>query len=453
MRPALLPHASGDSGEPRALGAILPEQGAQTGASPPVREAALSFETLILFTLAIRLAAHYALAQPLASDGLAYFTMAKTMAAGGAPLDNLGQHAFHSILYPALLTPFFALFGASVPVAFGVNLLLACLSATLVRAIARDIGLDRMGQHLAMLGHAVWLPGIWNCTLLARENLSTPLMLATVWLALRLLREDRDEQAGRRLAGTAKAAMAGAVWALALLAGVSAAPIVAAPVLALALARGWNPLRLAGSLLAMAAAAALMLGPWLLATTAMLGAPLLTTNAGFNLYLGNNPAASERFVSIAQTPAGPGWHALRAARGELGASTELGRQAQAWMLANPERVVVLSARKLALFWAPNLPKPSDFAASRAVALVRILEVVQYVLFAGLGALALVAGPIAPRHRAVIGVAIGTFWALHGLAYIVERYRDPAMPLLIIAAASLVTRYLRSRAAWGMAHAA
>lgn len=410
---------------------------------------ALSLHTLLLMVVAVRLAAHFALPQPLQSDGLAYFTLAQHLAAGAWPADNLGQHAFYSIGYPLVLAPFFALFGASLAVGFAVNLGLAVLGGWLVAAVAHEFSPGATRQkvkNLALLGYAFWLPGVWNCTMLARENLSSPLLLAVVWCALRLLRRPPSA----KIAG-----LAGLAWGMALLAGTSALPLVLAPLVAIGLAANGRPMAVARPLLAMAAAAALVVSPWLMATKTMLGAPTLSTNSGFNLYIGNNPAATGRFVSIADTPAGPQWHALRATKGEQGATAELGRRAIGWMREHPAAVAQLALVKLTLFWAPNLPDGQDFAMSPAVTIVRIFEVAQYLLFFGLGLACLISAksPRTPSsahspalaRRLVMLVAVAGFWGLHAAAYIIERYRDPVMPLLIILAASALVEILRNPA--------
>ncbi len=411
------------------------------------RESAFSFEGLLLLTVAIRIAAHFATPQSLQSDGLAYYTLAANLAGGHWPVDNLGQHAFYSIGYPLVLAPAFALIGASVGVAFLVNLLLAAVSAMLVRSLARALGMDARHQQLAMLGHALWLPGIWNCLMLARENVSTPLTLALMLLGLRIMHE------GPRLR---LALMTGLVWGAAVLAGNSALVLVAAPLLALGFSAGWHPrrlaLRLSAPVLALAAGAALMIAPWTMATQYMLGRPVLTTNGGFNLYLGNNPSATGRYLSIAKTPAGPGWLAMRAKLGEVDASARLGQQAKAWIAANPQAAARLASRKLALFWAPNLPSRADFATSRAMAIVRLGEVSQYVAFLLLGLAGLIAGTAPPRRRLVIGAPIAAYWLLHGMVYIIPRYRDPIMPILIIFAAGIAGQFLTARPAQESPHA-
>jgi hypothetical protein len=385
---------------------------------------------LLALMLAVRVGAFIALPQPLVSDGLAYFTMAQHMAASEWPTDTYGQHAFYSIGYPLLLAPFFALFGASVEVAFAVNLGLALITGLLIAALARALTRAPLAPVLALAAYAVWLPGVWNGTMLARENLSTPLLLAVLLLALRL--RTRPHLAG----------LTGAVWACAVLAGSSALPLVAAPLLALRASR---------ATLALIAGAALVFAPWGLATRAMLGTPTLSTNSGFNLYIGNNPAANGRFVSIAATPAGPEWQTLRATRGEMGATAELGRRAVDWALANPVRVAQLGVTKLALFWTPNLPDAQDFAASRLVSMIRLGEVAQYLLILALAGFGLAS--IAPAPRTILLAGAGGFWLLHAAAYIIERYRDPVMPLLIVLAATGLARFLQTRPTRETLHAA
>jgi len=301
--------------------------------------------------------------------------------------------------------------------------------------LAREAGLSDLGRKLALLGYALWLPGIWNCTMLARENLSTPLLVAVVWLALRLLRSPSS---------LGLAAATGAVWGAAMLAGTSALPLIAAPLLALVL--GGSVRRAVVPALAMGMGAALVLAPWAMATQAMLGRPTLSTNTGFNLYIGNNPVATGRFVSIAATPIGPQWHALRENLGEAGASAALGAMARDWMAHHPAEVARLAAVKLAAFWAPNLPDSNDFALSPAVTYVRLFEIVQYLLFLTLAGLCLLLPGIERPRQIVVMGAITGFWALHGVAYIIDRYRDPVMPLLIVMASAALAEIVTNRLA-------
>jgi 4-amino-4-deoxy-L-arabinose transferase-like glycosyltransferase len=217
---------------------------------------------LLLIVMVTRIAAHFALPQTLTGEELTSFTAARELANGQWPSWSLGAQALHTLGYPLLLAPVMALAGATTEVAFSVNLALAMISALLVWQVARQLGLRDTGQKLSLLGYALWLPGIWNCTLVTRENLGTALLLLSAWLALRLLRE------GPRMT---LALAAGAAWAAGLLTEPSLLPAISAPVLALVLAgQGW---RLPASALALAAGAALMLGPWSWISGAMVETP------------------------------------------------------------------------------------------------------------------------------------------------------------------------------------
>ncbi|MBS0254785.1 MAG: hypothetical protein JSS36_06130 [Proteobacteria bacterium] len=383
---------------------------------------------LIGLTVALRLAAAMALAQPMVSDAQAYFAMAAHAARLQPLADNFGQHAFYSPGYPLALAPFFALFGASLSVALAVNALLAGLAAGLILALARALDLPRAAGGLAALIHALWLPALLNGAVLARENLSTPLMLLVALLAVRIARHG---PAPRRLA------MAGLACGLALLAGTSALGLIAGPAVALLLAtRGALAPLLRGGL-ALALGLAVVLGPWLAANHAATGTATLSSSAGFNLYLGNNPRATGRFVSISDTPAGPEWHALLAREGEVGAGAELGRRAKAWIAAEPGTAMALAARKLAMFWAPNLPKPGDPAK---IALVKAAGAAQFLLVLALGLAGLMLVPLRQPARLTIAALLGAFWATHAATYIIDRYREPAMPLLMLLAAAVVVRF-------------
>ncbi|MEY2942513.1 MAG: hypothetical protein RLY97_527, partial [Pseudomonadota bacterium] len=327
-----------------------------------------------------------------------------------------------------------ALFGASAKVCIAVNLLQEARSTLLGRALARALKMPVWARMMAVAGHAIWLAGIWNCAVLARENLSTPLLLAVALLALRILAN------GPR---ATLAMLTGATFGAALLTGTSSLPIILAPLLALAFAAKWRISQMAPPTLALLAGTLLIVAPWMLATQAMLGRAVLTSNSGFNLYLGNNPAADGRFVSIAKTPAAADWRVLNDSIGEAGASTELGHRAITYMIHNPARTAQLTARKLALFWAPNLPSAADFTSNRTVALIRLGEVAEYCAFLILGLAALILNT-APLHtRLTLAALIAGFWGLHGIAYIIARYRDPVMPLLIVLACATIS-YLFTR---------
>lgn len=382
--------------------------------------------------VAVRWLAIVAIGQPLQSDGLAYFTMARTLAETGIITDSFGQHAFYSPGYSLLLTPFFRVFGAGTPVAYAVNLVLAGVSAALVWRLVRALGGSRGAGMLGALGYALWFPAIWNATDVARENLSTPLMLGFALVCVRIAKGRADWRT---------AAGAGALYGAGLLAGTSVVLTGAAFAVALAIALHRTPGAGMKRLAVFAVAAGLVLTPWLVVTNTMIGRPVLTTNGPFNLYIGNNPAANGHFVSMRDTPLAPVWHQRIAVLGEAGTADWLTTEVTTWVAANPGRAAALAAKKLALFWAPNVPDAEDVERAPALAALRIVDLAQWAAILALGGIALFGRHVDRRLRWTLATLIVGYWLVHGATYIIPRYRDPVMPVLIALSALTAQRWL------------
>lgn len=400
-----------------------------------VRTCRTLLAAIVVLAIALRLAAAFVLQQPLESDALSYFTMAQGLAERGELRDVYGQHAFYSAGYPLLLTPFFMLLGSSVSVALMVNVILAAISAWLAYRLALALSASREAGLLAATLYALWFPAIWNASMVAKENLSTPLLLALTLCAVWIERGHRP---------LAVALAAGLLWGAALVTGGSSLLLCAGIGLALILLwraqRRFSTAFTAG--LCFVAGALLALAPWLHATSQMVGRPVLTTNGAFNLYLGNNPAATGRFVSIADTPMGQDWDETRARLGEVGTADRLQRDALRWIADNPAMAGELAIRKLAYFWLPNIPDAQDFATSKAVAALRLVEVIQYALILLFGLSAFGSRLVSTDGKWIIAAMIAGFWLIHAAAYIIVRYRDPAIPLLIVMASVLISGWLR-----------
>ncbi|HEV7342180.1 MAG TPA: hypothetical protein VGN68_11120 [Sphingopyxis sp.] len=402
---------------------------------------------IMVLAVALRLAGAWALQHPLESDALAYFTMAEGLAERGVLADHYGQHAFYSAGYPLLLAPFFSILGSSVGAAIAVNLLLCIASIWLIYRLGLALSARREAGLLAAAAYALWLPGLWNATMLAKENLTTPLLLGIALSAIAIARDQRR---------MAAATVAGLLWGAALVTGGSALLLclgVATALLMLWRVRGsFKPALSAG--MCFVAGAAVLPAPWLYATNQMVGRPVLTTNAAFNMYLGNNPAATGKFVSIADTPLGEDWNTTRVRLGEVANADRLQAAAIDWIRANPGQAAKLAALKLVYFWAPNFPDAEDIAASKTVAAIRLLEVVQYGLILLLALFAFASRLVARDGKWIFAAMIAGFWLVHAAAYIIVRYRDPAMPLLIAMAAVPVAAWIeRFLARKGLAHVA
>ena len=387
---------------------------------------------IVAVGLALRAAAIAGFQHSPESDELAYRSMALNLVGGNGILDGMGNRAMYNVGYPLfVLAPVFYFLGENLLAARLVNLALGGIAVVLVYFVAQEAGAGRLGRLLAAAVWAVYLPASVYGVYLFKENLMTPLMLGVVWCALRLMKED-----------SRKAALAcGALLGLLALTG-NAALCLAAPV---ALALAWAPApardRVTLSVLLLAAAAAVA-APWMVRNMQVIGAPVLNTNGGFNLYLGNNPAATGFFMSIADTPRGATWQALRK-DGEVQASETLKTEAIAWIKDHPAEFVALGLKKAAYFWTPPFHEGKG-PASTAETAVRILWAIQFValIAAALGSLFLAS--LRSRSLAILWLAIAGYTAVHMLFYVIYRYREPVMPLVGVIAALAVEALLLRR---------
>jgi hypothetical protein len=369
----------------------------------------------------VRLAVMMALPQPVVSDGLAYFDMADGAAHGRAMVDNFGQYAFYSPGYPLLLVPLFAMLDSHLWVALGVNLACAVASIMLVHALARRITDEPLAPVLAAFGLALWLPAILATGVLAKENLSVPLLLAFALLCIDLPRSRRPWLLSLGL---------GLMYGASLLVGGSIILTVAGYAVALLL---WNaPMQnKAGAAVLFAAGTIAVLAPWLWHVRASIGVAMLSSNAPFNLYLGNNPSATGWFVSIMDTPLGAVWHRRSAALGEAGTAAWLNCEALSYIAAHPMDSVLLGLRKLMYFWYPHGPHVAGDHPTRAVVIERLVVDAQYLVVLALGGIGLIWARLTRGTKRILIAIIIAFWLIHGVTYIIPRYHEPVMPFVLL----------------------
>ncbi len=380
---------------------------------------------VLLLGIGARCVAMMVLKESLQSDSAAYFEMARTLLAPGAMHDTYGNAAFYSPGYPFALAAMFGIAGVKLGAALTLNLILATISTLLTYLLARRATGNGVLALIAAAGFAVLIPAVAGSALLLRENLSVPLLLGFT-LAIVILLETRRP--------LLVAGVAGLLYGAGMLAGASVILTGGTVVVALLWRhRSWPGTSAAA--FAFAAGTALMLGPWVLHVDHVLGRPALNTNGPFNLYVGNNPAANGRFVSMADTPLGAEWRVIRARDGELRATDYLGELAVAHMRAYPVQTGILALRKLALFWSPDFPDSTDQSRGAAITTLRWIDGLQHLLIVALGLLAVVQWRRRTKAERLILLVIAGFWAIHAAAYVMPRYRLPIMPLLLISAAS------------------
>lgn len=354
------------------------------------------------------------------SDEVAYRAMAANLVAGNGIVDSAGNRAMYNVGYPLLvLAPLFAVFGAEALLPAKVaHALLGGLSVWLCHRLAGEVGGGRTARLLAALALALYLPAALYCVYLYKENLLTPVMLGALWAGIRM---SRAPSAGL-------AALCGLLFGAIALIG-NAGLCLAAPVaLGFAMApAGWP--RKAMFAVVAAVVAGIVVAPWMARNAAVLGAPVLNTNGGFNLYLGNNPSATGMFMSIADTPRGADWTELRRT-GELQSSNELRREALAWIADNPARFATLALNKAVYFWTPPFHRGAG-PSSRLEDTVRVLWAVQFVLLFAALASSVLLPALRTAPVSMVWLAIGCYTAVHMLFYVIYRYREPIMPLLCV----------------------
>ena len=380
--------------------------------------------------LALRIAAVGFLHIEPESDAYAYMQMATSMLNSGHMDDGQGNVAFYSAGYPLFLVPFFALFQASPETAQAVNIVLGAVAVFLVYLCAAATLPDRRWAVVPALLWATYPPALLYTEYVLKENVLIPLFLLQTYLLLRYADSGRKNLTALGL---------GFIFGCELLVG--AVVTLTSALIALAvtgvMGRRWSlsGLTLRPAFLC-ALGCAVAITPWLTYTNAKLGKPVLNTNGGFNLYLGNNPNATGYFVGIQETPIAPQWHAIKKEKGEIGAAAVLEELAIGHILDNPGKTFVLSLKKLAYFWWPPVHEGKYGNQSSLETLMRLAWLFYYTLIVAFALIPLAA--LRGRNSRPLALLYGTvllYCAIHAAAYVIYRYRLPAMPLMTILAAA------------------
>jgi hypothetical protein len=367
------------------------------------------------------------------SDYAGYQTMAINFLNGKGLVDSYGSHML-SAGYPLfILTPVFALSGNSLLAAQLVNACLGVISVSLCYFVAQAAGAGRIGRLLAAALWALYLPSWVYAEYLAKENLMIPLMLGVMYCALRL--------ATKR--SFLMATVCGSLFGLLAISG-NAALSLALPVffaLLIMPATLKQKSLISGLIILVSFTVAV---PWMVRNHQVLGAYVLNTNGGFNLYIGNNPAATGMFISIADTPIGSkNWHALIEQQGEVQASEILKREAISWITKHPTEFVALALKKATLFWTPPIHK-GEVPGSYLETIMRQIWLLQFVILG----VAAICGFCSPsfwtKKTVMLWLAIIGYTSVHMLFYVIFRYREPIMPILCVIVSLVIEMLLISK---------
>ncbi|MFS0756257.1 glycosyltransferase family 39 protein [Noviherbaspirillum sp. 1P10PC] len=374
---------------------------------------------ILLVALCLRVITVVSLNLAAESDYAGYQSMAQNFISGAGMTDGVNM-AFLSAGYPLLiLAPVFAITGNNILAAQLVNALLGTISVLLCYMVTRQAGAGRLGGLIAASLFALYIPSWVYAEYLAKENLMTPLMLAVIWCALKLMQ--------KALFSTAM--LCGVLLGLLSLVGNAALSIAGAVVLALFFVME-KPGHKIKCLFVIMMLAVITASPWIVRNYLVIGAPVVNSNSGFNLYIGNNPSADGLFVSVKDTPIGPEWETLRKEKGEMGASRVLGQLALEWIKEHPANALKLGVKKAILFWMPPVHEGKG-EQSKSESLVRMAWLAQFLVLV-IGAISgLFFKALRNRTTLIVWATVTGYTAIHMLFYVVFRYREPLMPFLCV----------------------
>jgi len=340
-------------------------------------------------------------------------------------LPGLDLKAFRSPAYAVFLALAFRLGG--VQAALAMQGALAAATAALVADLAHRAAGARAGA-LALGALLLWGQPWRYAGELMTETLYTFLVVLALWLAApfaglatRGARDDARAEPRRggahdRAAAPVRAALLGAVTALAILARPSG--------FALAAALGVTMLRRAPRALAVTAVVAVLAwAPWPARNAAVLHAFVPTlTNGGLNAWNGNTGR-----------PIAEGWglQQRNVERGEVGLDRMFWRLTREEIAMHPRAAADRLAGRIAGYVGPPSSQPAQWMLLAMWPL------------AAIGVWGLASGPAS--GRALLGLA-GTAWVWHALVaslvVVNERYRHPTDPVVVLIGALGVETLVR-----------
>jgi tetratricopeptide (TPR) repeat protein len=357
-----------------------------------------------------------------------------------------GKHPFfHAPLYPYVLAPLRAAFGDSVPSILWVQALWGATSVVLLADAARRLTRPAIGMFVGVVA-ALYETAVFFDGLVLTESLLFFLESLLLWSVV------RSDKASPRAAGAL--VVAGSLIGL-LAEGRATSALLLLPAWAFLAYRRGMPTRdqvvRGGALLAGFLMVALppafrnhrVSGEWI----------PFTYNGGFNLYVGNNPAATGNYTVITGTHVqgaavgtgedggneADGREYLRQAEGvDLGpnaSSAHWARKAWRFAMENPGRVARLSARKIGMMWnRREYPQIENVDEFRTVAGPLGLPIVGG--FGFIGPLALAGLVFAWRRgqaaRFVAGCALVVTLATAPF-FVTDRYRHQLIPAALLLA--------------------
>jgi 4-amino-4-deoxy-L-arabinose transferase-like glycosyltransferase len=316
---------------------------------------------------------------------------------------------------------------------FAVQSVLSALTCVLVWGLGTRLGAPRAGR-IAAWALCVHPLSIWHAAATVWDTTFAAFTFTAVLAALAACERD----AGKR----------GWTW-LGLLIGasllVNAAPIILVPIVAWVAWRARPGLgSWAGAIGPCLLATGAVALPWMLRNAGEVGSFALRTSLGVELRVGNHDGADGHYARDRHPSHSPEEFLRYRAMGEAAYAKACSTEAWSWIGENPGRFAVLTLRRTAAWWIGEDPYTDPRLEYGRAARDDPRSWGKWILHLLVGVLGLLgAGFWARAQRAPRPYLLSLFLLppVYCVSHVMERYRWPLEPLLVLAGAWLVARWL------------
>ena len=356
--------------------------------------------------------------------------IAMSLAATGSYADaygpGVGPTAHCSPLYPVLLSIMVRIFGIGAPCTLAINVLASTAAALAFAllpalAVAGRLGLPTgllagIAGALLPVNYGAQTSGAFESSLTGAALVALCFLLCRIWTAEQFTKSD----------GAAVGCAAG----FAILLSPVLIPVMALWSVVTAVLFKQQLPRILWFFGVAGLCVVSILAPWAIRNYVALGSPIWTrSNFGLELQVSNNDMMTADLERNTHLPefallhphAGGGERAKVRMFGEVAYQRAKQQQAVAWIAANKQRFLLLTAERFRLFWLPNMKRRWQTMFEAALT------------FSGLCGLILL---FWRKHAFawVAGAALAAYPAVYYVIQVSPRYRFPAEPILFLLSA-------------------
>lgn len=402
---------------------------------------------ILLLALGLRLAVVIFFPIDPGSDSLWYLHRGRELAAGMGFQEAGLPTAFWPVGYPALIGIACALFGPSTtgPILF--NLIAQTATILLMLWFARTLALGAGAARVAALLYALYPSHIFYTADTAAEPTSTAVAMAGMALLTYARGRPWPALAAGLVLGMATLMRPQILLLL---------PFVLAPMLLAVPGFSWREALRAG--LAAIIGMAIVILPWTARNMALLNAPVLvSTNGGFALQGGANSLTDGGYFQVEKSPlwaeVGIPWD-QRVAQ-QVTIDVRLKQMARRWITEHPVRWSLLGFRKVTLLWLKDGDGfwPVQRSHPQLATVWRVAQGINQIFYFaalavgtfGFGLSARAAWRREGSATLLVAAAMPVFCTAIAFGFSGQtRYHYAAMPFLMIASGSVLSRFLDRR---------